>query len=259
MSRDSILQDTSFWERVQLAPMRFLGLDYDGTLAPFQVERMAAVPSPGVVEAIQRIRAAQQTRIVVISGRLLHEVKQLLGELAVTIVGSHGYEIQPAGGPISRLALQPEQERGLAEAKLQLEGQGLGERLERKASSLAFHTRGLPPDEASRLEQRAETIFSRFAEAEGLDCRHFDGGLELRAIGVDKGTVLEGLLDQHPRETFCVYLGDDLTDEDAFDVIEQRGGIGIKVGSWSLEQTRASAWLPGCPEVVEFLQRWAEL
>lgn len=259
MSRDSILNDRSFWERVRLAPTRFLGLDYDGTLAPFQVDRMAAVPSPGVVEAIQRIRDGQRTRVAIISGRLLHEVKQLLGELAVTMVGSHGYEIQPAGGPLTRLTLRPEQEHGLTEAQQQFLEQGLGDRLERKASSLAFHTRGLQADEAARLELKAEAVLSSVAEAEGLELRRFNGGLELRAVGVDKGTVLEGLLDQHPRGIFCVYIGDDLTDEDAFETIGRRGGTGIKVGRSGLEQTRASAWLPGCPEVVEFLQRWAEL
>ena len=65
-----------FLERLRCAPSRVLLLDYDGTLAPFQVNRDRAVPYPEVPPLIARIMA-QGTRVVPISGRPAREVLTL--------------------------------------------------------------------------------------------------------------------------------------------------------------------------------------
>ncbi len=255
----SLLTDDTFWRRVQAAPRRFLGLDYDGTLAPFKVDRLAAVPSTGVVQALHAI-SATTTRVAIISGRRLDEVLTLLGlddaELELDVVGSHGYEVRRAGEATKLVPLSTTQAPGLRRAAELLAGHA--DRLERKAASLALHTRGLDPGEAARLEAEAAAIFDAevTTAVSDLACRPFDGGVELRAVGVDKGTALTELLAHEPDDALCVYVGDDRTDEDAFEVVQRRGGVGVKVGPALGYSTCAAAQLPGCTGVVAFLTHW---
>ena len=58
-----------FWERIGSIPNVALMLDYDGTLAPFHVDRLKAVPVDGVVEALQDIRNRTDTFVALVSGR----------------------------------------------------------------------------------------------------------------------------------------------------------------------------------------------
>jgi trehalose-phosphatase len=252
----SILEDYDFWSALSKAEHRFLGLDYDGTLAPFKVERMDAVPLPGVLEALESIREQTNTTIAIISGRRANEVVQLLGDQGLTVVGSHGYEWRHPDGKLTPRAIELDLQRRLRDAHRQVEALGLADRVEQKAASIAFHTRGLPNDEAHRLEDRVNKLWSKDAAEVGLSCRSFDGGVELRAVGVDKGTVLVELIEQQPADTLIVYLGDDSTDEDAFRILRRFGGMGIKVGPLR-EPTSARAHLPDCEAVLEFLRRWA--
>ena len=257
----SLLSDDAFWRRLRAAPRRFLGLDYDGTLAPFKVDRLAAVPSTGVLQALHAITAGS-TRVAIISGRRLDEVLTLLGvddaRLDVDVIGSHGYEVRRAGRAPRLVPLSASQATGLTRAAESLKRSA--DRLERKAASLAFHTRGLEPGEAARLEAQAAAIFDAEVTAGqgALAARPFDGGVELRAVGLDKGTALAELLDDEPDDALCVYLGDDRTDEDAFEVVQRRGGLGVKVGPAVGYTTRATAYLSGCPRVVRFLERWQD-
>ena len=75
--RTSIVAD--FMNHLSHAPTSALLLDYDGTLAPFQTERDHAYPYPGVIPILERIIRSGRTRVVVISGRPVHEVRALLG------------------------------------------------------------------------------------------------------------------------------------------------------------------------------------
>ena len=241
-----------FWDQLSRAERPFLGLDYDGTLAPFQVDRMAALPSPGAVEVLRAIIEGGRTRVAVISGRLTDEVIILLGDLGVVVVGSHGFERRWPDGRKEQVSLPPAQEEGLAQAERQIRDLGHGNRLERKAASLAVHTRDLPSHEAEAVERRVSALWADAAA--GLRCQGFNGGIELR-VGdgtIDKGTVLAGLLDEH-RPDLAVYVGDDRTDEDAFRLLALRGGVAIKVGPGP---TAATARLPNCDGVVGFLHKW---
>lgn len=242
-----------FWDRVARAARPLLGLDYDGTLAPFRVDRMAAVPVEGARRAIRAVIDGTPARVVVISGRRVADVLQLLGDLGVTVIGSHGYERHDPDGTQRRVPLTEAQTAGLARADELAVGMQLADRLERKAASLAFHTRGLAPTEAGEREDRIARLWSRVA-GDGLQCTRFDGGVELRARGVDKGTVLADLIEETAPD-LVVHVGDDLTDEDAFRVLRRRNGIGIKVGPG---ETEAAARLPNCSAVVRLLQSWAE-
>lgn len=249
-----------FWRRVSSARRRVLALDYDGTLAPFRVERMEALPLPGVCALLERIVARGDTELVVVSGRAIDELEQLLaGAPAIPLIGSHGFEQRDARGARRTLELSAPQRAALDQADGLLRQRGEPAlSIERKPASLALHTRGREAQHAERVEEEVLASWEQHLDA-GFEARRFDGGVELRVAGVDKGKTLEAFLgDEQPGE-LVVYLGDDQTDEDAFVVVQARGGVGIKVGLGVGETTVASGRLEDCAAVRAMLAQWADL
>jgi trehalose 6-phosphate phosphatase len=246
-----------FWNRLRSAPRKLLALDYDGTLAPFREDRMEAFPLPGTAECISKISRAPRTRVVIVSGRPVKEILELLGDLGVTIVGSQGWETRTAEGKLRQALPTPRQKRMFRSAVKDLTRLGLQDRAESKIAGLALHTRGLPKDLAESIEEELVGLWESRAAEHDVDCRRFDGGVELRAVGVDKGTALGRLLRGRSRDTFSVYVGDDQTDEDAFRAIREVG-LGIKVGHPETP-TEARGRLPDCAAVLDFLREWVHV
>jgi trehalose-phosphatase len=247
----------AFFQRVAHAPARLLMLDYDGTLAPFHTDPARAVPYPDVVPVLERIVACGGTRIVVVSGRPADEVPQLLGlTQRPEIWGSHGWErLLPDG---QRFVEEPQADarRALADATNAIEAVMSGDsRLERKLASIALHWRGLPPERAEHLKQRAEELWSPVTRGGALELLPFDGGLELRTVGCNKQYAVKAVLSQTAEEAAIAYLGDDITDEDAFRAVKARG-VGVLVRP-QFRETAADIWLKPPHELVEFMQRWA--
>jgi len=244
-----------FWRRLRLSKRKFLALDYDGTLAPFHPDPMQALPLPEIPELIQKLSERTDTTLAIISGRPLKEILELLGDLAVVVVGSHGREMKKSDGSVTVMEPTEKQRAGL-EAALHLAIQeSFEEHLEKKIGSIALHTRPLSPHRAGEIENIASAKWSVLAQKYDLECMGFNGGVEVRCTGRNKGDVLAELLDLQPSGTFSVYIGDDLTDEDGFREIKGRG-IGIKVGE-STTPTAASGFLASCEEVRDFLRAWS--
>ncbi len=151
--------------------------------------------------------------------------------------------------------LTAEVRRGLDMAVQSAKNAHLGDRLEVKPASVAVHWRGLSPEQQHRVKTSAEALWRPIARREGLALQAFDGGLELRAPGRDKGTAVRAILNDSPMDALAVYLGDDVTDEDAFAALPS-SGYGILVRS-ELRTTRASAWLKPPEQLLAFLKRWA--
>ncbi|MBI5060592.1 trehalose-phosphatase [candidate division KSB1 bacterium] len=241
-----------FWDRVRRAPRRFLGLDYDGTLAPFKIERMKARPLPGTEQLVTTIARDASTRVAVLSGRPISELLKLLGPLEIEMAGAHGWELRRAGGGIVRRLPESPQSDGLEAAYLRAQDTTYRPKLERKVASLAFHSRGAL--EQSVGEETIKGLWLPIALEYGLELREFNGGIELRAPGFNKGTALLELLKTEPNDSFVVYIGDDDTDEDAFEALKGRG-LGLRVGGYGL-RTAAAGRLANCEAVQDFLRMW---
>lgn len=248
----------NFWDLLRAEQLRFLGLDYDGTLAPFHVDPMQAKPFPGVLDLLHVLVEDPTTTLVIISGRPAREVSLLLENIPVTIVGSHGFELWHPSDD-TPVVIQPlaEQKAGLDLAKVAALQKGYGEKLEYKVASIAMHTRGISAQTASAMEENIFAAWTKIAIAHDLECRRFNGGVEVRCAGRHKGDALSALLQRHPQEIFTVYVGDDDTDEDAFKAIYETG-IGIKVGSPS-STTAAKGFLKDCEAVKIFLETWVSV
>jgi trehalose-phosphatase len=254
---DGIEGVASLWKRVAEAPERYLVLDYDGTLAPFRVNRMEAAPVDGAMEALLSIRDSGATMLSLLTGRPIRELLELVGDLGVPMAGSHGAELLMPGGSIERVELSRVQEERFHLAEQQARRIAPRARVERKPASVGLHTRGMPEAEAAALHAGVMEAWSTDLDGLGLESRRFSGGVELRLVSTHKGTALKRLLEGRSNGSLCVYIGDDETDEDAFEALPE-GGIGIKVGPPGI-RTRAQGRLDDPRAVRRFLEKWAAM
>ena len=243
----------TYFSEVARAPQRVLLLDYDGTLAPFHARPERAVPYPGVAGLLSQIMRSRASRVIIVSGRGLEDLRRVLGFLrGAEAWGAHGWQHRAADG--ARTDYDPGRE---ALERLEIAAErsapllALGVRLERKSAALAAHWRGLDAATARQAQSWARELWPGLA-GEALELLDFDGGIELRARGRNKGdVVLEALAGGGGA---AAYLGDDVTDEDAFAAIRGRG-LGALV-SPQLRATQADLWLSPPRGLLEFLQRW---
>jgi trehalose-phosphatase len=243
-----------FFEQVRRASKRTLLLDYDGTLAPFTPDRTRAFPYREFPELISKIMR-HGTRVVLISGRPATELLFLSGiHPHPEIWGSHGMERLHADGSYEVEKPSPEQEHGLKIASKSLHTAGLGPRIETKPGGIAVHWRGLSPDERATIETKVRNVCSSLSSDYGLALLPFDGGLELRAPGKNKGDAVNAILTEAGPGVPAAYLGDDQTDEDAFRAIKGKG-LAILVRP-ELRPTLADVWLRPPDELGRFLRDW---
>ena len=71
-----------------------LFLDYDGTLTPIAQSPSQAVLSQENKELIERLVKIPVFQVVIISGRTLADIKQMVGVEGVLYIGNHGWEIE---------------------------------------------------------------------------------------------------------------------------------------------------------------------
>jgi trehalose 6-phosphate synthase/trehalose 6-phosphate phosphatase len=206
---------------------------------------------PGILRAI----VDAGTTVAILSGRPVREVLELIGDLGITVVGSHGHELRYPDGSVTAVDPEPVQREGLDRARdLVVLPEGMADRVESKIASVALHTRGLCEEDASVLIDKALALWHPLAAAHRLEVRHFDGGVELRSRGWHKGSALLQVLVAQPVDAFCVYVGDDETDEDAFRALRDRG-VALRVGR-CLSDSAAHGCLADCAAVRAFLLAW---
>ncbi len=219
-------------------------LDYDGTLAPIVDDPLQAHPHRHVPAVLERLEARYPLWIV--TGRHLRDLPAFLG-LKLQAIGLHGAQRGVLGSAPESLmteAVREDIERMRAAAP-ELEGV----RIEDKEHAFAVHYRNAPDRAAARA--RLEDWLADCPEA--LDAIWGKDVVELRPDGLTKGTAVRRLAAAHP-EHMPVYLGDDVTDEDAFRALrEHEAAVTIKVGPG---ETAARYRLDGPEDVVAYLKRY---
>jgi len=246
-----------FMNAVAQSPVSALLLDYDGTLAPFWLNRQQALPYPGMTALLQEIIVNGRTRVVIITGRNAHEVIPLLAlHPSPEIWGCHGLERLRPDGTCETPRVEEPVLHALADADRWLRHQGLHNRAEFKTGTVAIHWRGL--DEATAAGIRGQVLLGwiPIAQSTPMELLEFDGGIEMRMPGRDKGDAVRTILDEIGPEVPVAYLGDDLTDERAFLAL---GTLGLSVlvrPEW--RETAAAVWIRPPEGLREFLTRWLQ-
>jgi len=241
-----------FTEKLNRRSYRLIGLDYDGTLAPFQDDPSMAVPYPGVCEQLNKIIDNPLNRLVIISGRWTKSLIPLLNlKKRPEIWGSHGLERMKPDGTSETIPMTQKALKGLSDASDWLTSSELRLRPEKKPGCLALHWRGLDNKQIQNESAIAAAQLQDIAKSSGLVLHKFDGGMELRVPGRDKGDVMQTLISEMEENILTVYLGDDYTDEDAFRAIKGHG-ISVLVRS-EFRETSADIWLKPPAEMLDFL------
>jgi trehalose 6-phosphate phosphatase len=257
LKSDAQLQLDSFFQTVAEASTSLLMLDYDGTLAPFSTKRDEAVPYPGVQPLLQQLILAGRTRVVIISGRDVRDTASLLNlDSCPEIWGLYGLQHRTPDGTTTMSALDPRTLDALSKADHWLTDQHLRGVAEVKKGSIAVHWRGLENEPAEELRGRVLLGWRAIAESSGLELVEFDGGIEICSPAADKGVTVRSILQETPSSVPTAFLGDDVTDERAFQAIQGRGLSVLVRPRW--RQTRAQLWLKPPRELLHFLTRWLE-
>jgi len=247
-----------FFARLAVADQAALMLDYDGTLAPFTVERDRAYPYPGVRQRLNQFAGSRKTRLIIVSGRRSHEIPPLLGlDPPPEIWGQHGAERRLPDGNVQSVDISDKVMKGLSEAEDWAKENGLAPLCERKPISLAFHWRGLPKQETGSIRSKVWDRWEHASRQYGIELRDFDGGLELKVAGIDKGRAVKQILSELTDDAIVAYLGDDRTDEDAFMALAGNG-LSILVRTEECP-TAADLWIKPPGELLAFLDRWLDV
>lgn len=205
-------------------------LDYDGTLTPIVDRPEDALISDSMREAVREL--ARRCPVCVVSGRDRRVVQELMGLDELIVAGSHGFDIwSPEGGEIQH-SLGGEF-GGLLDgvkARLREETKPFGGALvEEKSVAVAVHYRLVPEPERPAIKRIVDSVLEEHPD----DLKVTPGKMvyEIQPkIDWDKGRAVLYLLEALDLEDAApVYLGDDTTDEDAFEALSGRG-LGIFVG-----------------------------
>jgi trehalose 6-phosphate phosphatase len=225
-------------QRLHEAKGLWLFLDYDGTLADFAPTPEHVYPDPELVDLIARLAAHPRFRVAVVSGRQLRHVQKLVPVPGILLAGTYGVELQtPEGKRIDRLEydrLRPTLQ-ALKPRWADLIGKRQGFFLEDKGWALALHARFADDDEADRVIAQARHLADAAMHRADPEWFRLLGGHKFLEIGprlAHKGLAVAYLLDHYPWPgALPLYLGDDDKDEEAFGVVQARGGIAVVVAS----------------------------
>ncbi len=243
-----------FFREFEGRPGPMLLLDYDGTLAPFQVDRFKAAPWPGVRQRLNVIQAQKKTRMALITGRPAAEIAALLElDEPVEVWGLHGAERLYADGRCELEWIPEDLEQQLEALRVRLRRDGFGGVFEDKPNAAVMHWRGALPEVARGIEQQTRALFEPLARERGFSLLEFEGGLELR-VGRDKSGAVEALLNETRGAGPVAFLGDDITDEKAFSALRGRGLSVLVRREW--RETAAEVWLRPPEELHAFLDKW---
>ncbi|AMN47957.1 hypothetical protein ACG33_12790 [Steroidobacter denitrificans] len=213
-----------------------LFLDVDGTLLEI-AETPQSVHAP---HSLKRLLETLQMRLdgalALISGRSLANLDQLFAPLRLCASGIHGLERRDALGMLIDPAFDVS---GLAAAHEELDrfvAQHEGLLLEDKRYSLAVHFRRAP-ELADRVRDKMNSISARLGPLFALQAGKCV--LELRPAAWNKGVAVHAFMQEDPfRGRTPLYIGDDVTDEDAFAVVNALQGQSIRVGTGSATHAR---------------------
>lgn len=246
---------TDFLDRLNAASTSILLLDYDGTLAPFHTRRDRAYPYPGVIQILESIIQCSKTRVVLVSGRPVRELQILLHPLnGLEMWGAHGLEHLLSDGTYQQTPTDPETAAILVQAQEWLITTGMASLAEIKPGGIALHWRGQPHAEIASIQARTQEGWTELAKHPGIKLLNFEGGLELRIAHPNKGDVVTAILEHSDSNAPIAFLGDDFTDEDAFDVLGDRG-LSVLVRP-EYRETGATVWLKPPHELIDFLKQW---
>jgi len=246
--------------RIKKSPQVFLFFDYDGTLTPIVSTPEKAKFPKRAKNLVKRLKTHPKFTIAIISGRSLKDVKRMVGLKGVVYAGNHGLEIKGKGvkflKPVAADAFKPLMKE-ISVALCKALGYIDGARVEDKGATLSVHYRLVKEKDISLVKNRFERVVTPFVRSKKVRLSSGKKVLEVRPnLDWHKGKAVLMLL-KGKKKTLPLYLGDDVTDIDAFRAIKGKG-ISIFVGS-PKKRTSADYFLKDPKDVERFIEKLLHL
>jgi trehalose 6-phosphate phosphatase len=201
-------------------------VDFDGTLVDIVPRPDQVEVEPRVLHLLSSLSEKFDQAVAVVTGRPLDVVDGFLAPLKLAVAAEHGSIRRDASGKVHTDSRGIEAVEAAAAGLRALVNANPGLILERKQVSVALHFRQRP-ELAEVCKDAAEEAV---ADNDGLVILPGKMVFELKPEGIDKGVAVRAFLDEAPfRGRVPVYMGDDVTDEHAFAVVNELGGITIKI------------------------------
>jgi trehalose 6-phosphate phosphatase len=222
-----------------------LFLDVDGTLIEFAESPELVTVRQEVPGLLARLREQTQGAVAFVSGRPLIDLDWLFPDLRLPAAGQHGAELRGGGAALAPPDASWQLVRDAARV-----AQAAHPRLlfEDKGRSIAIHFRRAP-----ELAPVARWLALYLAGAGGQELTVQKGHYveEIKPKRADKGAAIQGFLGGPPfAGRLPIFIGDDVTDEGGFRLVNEVGGVSIKVGGglteahWRLKDpTAVIGWL----------------
>lgn len=224
--------------------------DFDGTLAGFAKAIYEVEPEPRSLAALERLAGLPNTTVAALSGRHLEGLKRVFPlREPVLLGGSHGAE---SSWQATALTPQMQEHLDRKEAEIrELMERFPGSEIEIKPFQRVFHLRRLEltdPELAAEAYEAGSKL-----DAGGFPMTAGKSVIEFSATQATKGSWISELRER-VGATATVFLGDDVTDEDGFAVLNQPPDLGVKVGEG---ETLAAHRVPDIAAVSDFLEELA--
>jgi len=231
----------SEWERPSLF------LDFDGTLVGIAHNPQAVAVSFTLPGLLTRLNESLDGRLAIISGRAIEDLDRFLDLPSVCVAGSHGGEIRMGNSSVIQAMAGPVPPI-IASSLNELAARYSDLLVETKPSSVAIHYRARPELGPEVLEYAGS-----LARSKGLVLKRGKMVAELVMPGVDKGRAVGTFMQMQTfKGSRPIFVGDDITDEDAFRSVLDLEGGGVLVGG---ERETAALWrLPTVSDVHDWLE-----
>ncbi|MBI2865389.1 MAG: trehalose-phosphatase [Chloroflexi bacterium] len=242
-------------------------VDVDGTIAPIAPSPELAKVAPGCARQL-RVLSRLLPLVAAISGRPAREARRMVGLPSVVYMGNHGIErwerrrvVTDAAAAGFRAPIRK------ALRRLQATVDSPGVKIEDKGITLSIHYREAANCETARKVALAAA--RSVAVGEGLRVTEGRMVVEIRPpVEIDKGTAVMRLIGDYGIGS-AVYLGDDMTDVDAFAALRRWRKVGagkslsiavVSAESPELLFKETDAFANGVADVERFLtwlvRRW---
>jgi trehalose 6-phosphate phosphatase len=221
-------------------------LDVDGTILDLAPTPLEVVVPPDLTVALERLSKRTGGALAFVSGRTLAELDLFFAPLKLPAIAGHGAELRLGDGHIARANtfLDPQLVKDLA----QIAEEEPGVLFEDKKYSVALHYRQAP-HLGHEIRDAVSAVCARFPST-AIEILPGKSVLEVKQPSFNKGTAVRELM-RHPpfKGRRPVFIGDDITDEAAFAVMPEFGGIGLSVG-------REVEGIAGSFETPSDVRRW---
>jgi trehalose 6-phosphate phosphatase len=226
-----------------------LFLDFDGTLVAIADRPDDVRLDPGTRVALADLNQLLGGAVAIITGREIAVVDRFLAPLRLSIAGVHGLMRRDARGRTWTSPFDAGLPEAIERAVSPLLKKYPDLLVERKFGAVALHYRDHP-----ELEQASiDALESAVCELKHTEIKRGKMVVEVKAIGGNKGAAVADFLKEEPfAGRRAVFAGDDVTDEDAFVLVNSRSGISIKVGPGATAATHRTS---GTAEFLDWLRR----